>query len=171
MESGQSAKRPQECVRMGPARSGRPSGLPGSARRLVAPLARTRSFERRGPARSAPARPDKGKRGHRPAFQPSRRTPSPRPPLASGSATHAAPAGLRHRPLFRSAPAALPGPAQTRRGFCRQPKPRRPRRARCARPIGRLDSGPALHLPRRSGLDRSELRRHAPKRAQGDYPG
>lgn len=86
MEGGQSAKRPQECVRVGPARSGRPSGLPGSARRLVAPLARTRSFERRGPARSAPARPDRGKRSHRPASQPSRRTPhlgrrSPRVPL------------------------------------------------------------------------------------------
>lgn len=79
-------KAPQEYARMGPARSGRPWGLPRSYRRCVAPCARTRSFERRAPASSAPARPDRGRRGHRPASQPSRRTPHldrrwPRVPL------------------------------------------------------------------------------------------
>ncbi|XP_037053176.1 serine/arginine repetitive matrix protein 3-like [Peromyscus leucopus] len=161
-----------ECVRVGPARSGRPSGLPGSARRRVALRARTRSFERRGPAHSAPARPDRGRRGHRPASQPSRRTPhlgcrSPRVPLRTPPRP-----GCDSDPFSRSVPAALPGPAQTRRGrFCRQPRPRRPRRARCARPIGCRDSDPALQPRPRSGLDRPTQGRHAPKHAQGDFPG
>lgn len=159
----QSAKWPVSASAWGPARSGRPSGLPGSARRRVAPRARTRSFERRGPARSAPARPDRGRRGHRPRVPTVAASPSPRPPLASVPAAYAAPAGLRLRPLpvpLRPPYPALPRPAAAASAASRD-------RAAPAAPavVVLLVAGapdPALRPLWRSGLDGPERRRHAP---------
>ena len=164
-------KAPHECVRVGLVRSGRPSGLPGSARRRVAPRARTRSFERRGPARSAPARPDRGRRGHRPVSQPSRRTPhlgrrSPRVPLSTpprpGCDSDPFPfrSNRSHRPCPDPPQPLLP-PAAT------APPPPRP----LCSPYWLPASRPRPSAQRRSRLDSLKRRRHAPPEAKGTTLG
>lgn len=160
-------KVPHECIRVRLARSGCPLGLPGSARRRVAPRARTRSFERRGPARSAPARPDKGRRGHRPVSQPSRLTPhlgrrSPRVPLSTPLRP-----GCDSDPFpFRSGRAPRPCPDPPRPLLPPAETAPPPPRPLCS-PYWLLGSRPRPSTLRPSGLDRLERRRHAPQLLKG----
>lgn len=160
---GSLQRAPRECARVGLARSGRPLGLWGSARRRVAPRARTRSFVRRGPARSAPARPDRGRRGHRPVSQPSRRTPhlgrrSPRVPLSTPPRP-----GCDADPFpFRSGRAPRPCPDPPRPLLPPADTAPPPPRPLCL-PYWLPGSRPRPSALRRSGLDRLERRRHAPQ--------
>lgn len=164
-------KAPHECVRVGLARSGRPLGLQGSARRRVAPRARTRSFERRGPARSAPARPDRGRRGHRPVSQPSRRTPHlgrrlPRVPLSTPPRP-----GCDCYPFpFRSGRTRLPCPDPPRPLLPPAETAPPPPLPLCS-PYWLPGSRPRPSALRRSGLDRLGAEAARPPAAKGTTLG